>query len=237
MTYPFVIWTTQRTGSTTLANLLAALSQKTIMHEPFNKSRPLQYQNDKETLLKNLQSLSESKLYFKHCWNVHPSWTNQLIFQHIIQDNYKIILLYRSNALKMHISKELAKQTGVWGLKQKLMLSVEDELQPFDITKLKEQIKIYQSQLKTYKSQLKTKNCDFLELSYEKLFEEDVSYETRKEIISEICQFLDIDRQNIVNKEENVYEQLMNKKQNTVEEYQKIPNLKEIEQEFSTNLV
>lgn len=233
MSYPFLIWTVQRTGSTTLASILAHLSEnKVIEHEPFNTGRMLDYQGKEELLVKQLQEIKGEKFCIKHCWNVHAPNSNQLILKHLLQDNYRIILLQRDNILAMEISRQLAKQTGIWGKNNNSEnTSSFSNLSPLDISQMQKQINSYKAQLNEYKSQFKHEHIPYSNISYEQLF--DGSLEKRLKMIEEVCKFLNIDSQMMKNKSQEIKELLMNYKQNNSEMYQNIPNVKEIQEVFS----
>lgn len=228
-----VIWTVQRTGSTTLANILELLYNQSILHEPFNSNRSMAYKRDKEVLIQQLKSLQQKPISIKHCWNVHSPQYNQLILNFTIEEGYRIILLYRENALAREISSQLAKQTGVWGQSsiKKYPNYLEQELLSLNIKQMKKNIETYLEQLKEYKNYLIQKKVNFFEVSFEDLFEN--SLETRLRQIKNICQFIGVSPENMKNKHEEICDLLMNYRQNGKPIYQKIPNIKEIQQEFS----
>lgn len=232
MTKPFVIWTVQRTGSTSLANMLTLLSGEVVHHEPFNQDRFLSYQKEQNKLLESLEELKERQLNFKHCWNVHPNWCNDLILDFVLKENYSVILLYRQNMLKVQLSKELAKQTGIWGKKEKLQVNNVITLQPIDITTLKTAIDTYKTQLNKYRDRFENNSYSYQEVCFENLFEERSSFTEKLQYLGEICQFLAIDTNSFAQNKDKLYQQLVDNKQNDTQDYEKIPNFKKIKQEF-----
>lgn len=235
MTNKFVIWTVQRTGSTSLANILTLLSGEVVHHEPFNSDRFLAYDGEQDKLAERLAELEEKKLNFKHCWNVHPNWCNDAILKFVLENNYSIILLHRQNMLKVQLSKELAKQTGIWGKKEKdaVNASKEYELQPIDIEFIKQKLNSYKNDVAKYQKRFSNGEFKFIEITFEDIFGDDKSFEDRLDKVAEICHFLDIETSALNADNEKLYQQLVNNKQNTAQDYAGIPNIEAIKAEFS----
>jgi LPS sulfotransferase NodH len=222
----FLIWTVQRTGSTSLSNILQTITGQKILHEPFNSNRLLAYNNDEEVFLLQLEKLRSDSICFKHCWNVHSLQVNQSILDVTIDESYKILLLYRKNNLAREISRQLAKKTGIWGhgSLSSNQVDIEQNLSSFNIKQMKKSMDIYLDELKKYRNYLIANHSCFLEISYEDLFEG--TLEKRLKNLNIITGFLDIcsDGKN----QNKINDWLMNYKQNTEKEYSKISNLKEI---------
>jgi|GEM_PF-5701687 LPS sulfotransferase NodH len=232
MSSPFFVWTVQRTGSTTLTTILSHLSSSDVKHEPFNVNREFAYRRNKDVLIQNLDNLRGQCFCFKHCWNVHRPMFNQLIFDFFIQDGYRLILLSRSNVLAMEISRQLAKQTGVWGknTEKDHCSYIEQDFLPLDIIEITQSISSYVTRLNEYRLQLEQANINYFSLSYENIFE--TSMEQRFSLIRKLCNFLDIPSKNIEDKKTNLEDLLKDNKQNTFEVYKKIPNIDKILMKF-----
>ncbi len=231
MNYPFLIWTVQRTGSTALADICYHLSDKNVKHEPFNVDREFPY-NGKDELLQQLKKLKGEDFCFKHCWNVHRPMFNQLILDFFLEEGHKVILLSRSNVLAMEISRQLAKQTGVWGKKsgKEHRSYIDQEFLPIDIVQAAQSIGNYVASLNEYRAKLEQANIEYFTLSYEKIFE--ASMEQRFSLIEKLSEFLDIPSKNIEDKKADLVNLIKDNKQNTIDVYKKIPNIGKLATRF-----
>jgi len=225
-THPFVIWTTQRTGSTVISDILTRLIGRTVSHEPFNKNRYLAYHKDPDTLSHHLKNLDG--LCFKHCWNVHGKKINRMILDQVILDKYSFILLTRKNVLKMWLSQRIAKQTGVWGKKSVSADYFEKELRPIDIDLLKHDVIKYTRDLKQNRHLLAQEACSVFEISYEDLFEGDI--QSRFTHLDRLCRILQIAPPSI--DDASIVDLVMYHKQDTDKLYPHVPNIQDVQNAF-----
>lgn len=123
MSFPYIIWTMQRTGGTTLAALLADLSEYSgIEHEPFNPERMLGWvtkgwleTRDEEKLRADMAKALESLPLIKHCYELLPLEVNRVLMEVSCALGYRHIILDRRAEPRRVLSLELAKLTGAWG--------------------------------------------------------------------------------------------------------------------------
>ena len=123
MSHPFVIWTFQRTGGTTLSAALSdAFVGQGVTHEPFNKGREferiatiIKRNNLKEGALL-LDQVLDKGVSIKHCFELHSKKFNKLFLERLSTcQPYRHIVLMRETETERLCSLYLAKQTAVWG--------------------------------------------------------------------------------------------------------------------------
>jgi hypothetical protein len=126
VSYPFFIWTVQRTGGTSLAELLMKMSEhKSAEHEPFNWQvhKPRQFAavarnwvetKDLPTLQSGLKAIFDQQYLIKHCLELHGTPLNVRILQAAAKTNYRHILLMRRDELLRVASKYIAEANGTW---------------------------------------------------------------------------------------------------------------------------
>jgi len=148
LSHPYVIWTMRRTGGTTLASLLATLSEHSgIQHEPFNSDRMFGHipaafaqTGDAEQLRSDLrQCLAKSPL-IKHCYELMPEAFNAAFLEVSTALGYRHIVLDRRSETDRIVSLELAHLTGAWGgdAAQKIYPAIEAgevSLEPINVTR------------------------------------------------------------------------------------------------------
>lgn len=115
----------QRTGGTTLAVLLADLSEHPkAKHEPFNIERPFGFvtrqfldHGNEIRLTADMGKVLEPRPVIKHCHELVPAPLNRALMQAAVARGYRHIILERRNEADRILSLKLAEQTGVWGWK------------------------------------------------------------------------------------------------------------------------
>ena len=102
MSSPFLIWTMQRTGGTSLTELLMAMSE----HEPFNwaKKQPRQFwpiteawntHHDADALRGALDGLFAERFLIKHCYELLSMSFNLHLMQAAVGTPYRHVVLRR----------------------------------------------------------------------------------------------------------------------------------------------
>jgi hypothetical protein len=126
LSYPFLIWTVQRTGGTSLTELLMKMSEhQSADHEPFNWRRaPRQFSHitQKWVETKNDAGLAKSlqqevfaqRFLIKHCYELHGTRFAARLLKAAAQTNYRHILLLRRDELSRLASKFIAEANGTW---------------------------------------------------------------------------------------------------------------------------
>ena len=123
VSYPYIIWTMRRTGGTTLAALLATLSEHPgVAHEPFNPDRLFgaiatawAQDPDPERLHAELTEVLARRPLIKHCYELHPAPFNEILLEVATGLGYRHMVLDSRAEVDRIQSLELAKITGVWG--------------------------------------------------------------------------------------------------------------------------
>ncbi len=123
LSHPYIIWTMRRTGGTTLATLLATLSEHAgIQHEPFNDdrmfghiSRDYMQTGDAAALRRALRSNLARRPLIKHCYELTSPNFNRVFLKITTELGYRHIILDRQNETDRIVSLELAQLTGAWG--------------------------------------------------------------------------------------------------------------------------
>ena len=133
MSYPFIIWTLQRTGGTSLANLLMSLSEHPrVEHEPFNwrRAHPRQFGPVAETWVRDrdearvdasLARIFGQRHLIKHCYELPEHSArhrgapfNARLIRAVAKTDYRNILLLRRDEMGRLISKYVAEANGTW---------------------------------------------------------------------------------------------------------------------------
>ena len=126
MSYPFFIWTMQRTGGTALTELLTQISEHpSAEHEPFNwrGNHPRQFgavtrgwneTHDNAAALAAMAEIFAQRPLIKHCYELHPMPFNRLLMQATAQTDYRHIVLLRRDELARLVSRFVAQATGTW---------------------------------------------------------------------------------------------------------------------------
>lgn len=123
MTFPHVIWTLRRTGGTTLATLLADLSDHPgVQHEPFNTDRIFgevtrhwAATRDAGRLRDDMHRVLARRPVIKHCVELVPEPVNDALLRVSAALGYVQIVLDRRADVDRILSLELARHTGAWG--------------------------------------------------------------------------------------------------------------------------
>lgn len=126
MSSPYIIWTLRRTGGTTLAGLLAVLSEHSgVQHEPFNPERVFGAvttgwfeHKDEDRLRADLKRVLAKRPLIKHCFELLPDPFNRLLLEVSAELGYVQIVLDREAEVDRILSLELARLTGAWGKKE-----------------------------------------------------------------------------------------------------------------------
>lgn len=126
MSYPFVIWTMQRTGGTSLTELLMEMSEhRSAEHEPFNwaRKKPRQFwpvteawntTKNADVLRASLEGLFAQNYLFKHCYELLSMSFNMHLMQVAATTPYRHLLLLRRDEPARLVSKFIAESQGTW---------------------------------------------------------------------------------------------------------------------------
>lgn len=238
MSFPYVIWTMQRTGGTTLAALLASLSEfDGIEHEPFNRERQLGHITRNWDARKNALHLDEKialaltqRPLIKHCYELVPFEVTQSLFQMSQRRGYRHIILHRRSELDRLLSLELAKQTGAWGPEQAQEIYAQFEtetraLAPIQIETACAHAAHCQRCSQRLIDMLKGEAAQVFEINFEDLYG---VHETGILRLKALLRFLEIDVPDDLATQSRINRALSEKAQNSAELFQKIPNIEAV---------
>ncbi len=239
MSAPFIIWTMQRTGGTTLASLLSNLSEfPKIQHEPFNVERELGWitKGWRETdtpakTRKNILDALEPRPIIKHCYELVPEKFNIELLTTTKKLGYKHFILDRRDEQKRILSLELAKLTGAWGGKgvrenYDSIRSGKTKLENMNKSRaLAHMAKCYNSRLILSK-QMKRCGVSPFVVYFEDVYSD---LEAGKKRISEMLSFVDITPSDFDDYDKRVDEALLTRGQNSASIMDLVPNFLDVQ--------
>lgn len=175
---PFVIWTLQRTGSTTLARTLQSHTGERVLHEPFGRNRPFaavaqvfQKDSDSERARAELHAALAERPSLKICIEVHQKPFIDLLLTALMERGYGHAFLTRASLPRL-LSFQFAKKTKIWGPKG--AKANRDKIEAFPqrlpVKKLVEREKKGLSTLRAIRESLVAAGIDAPELSFETLY-------------------------------------------------------------------
>lgn len=228
----------QRTGGTTLAELLASLSEfDGIEHEPFNRERGLGHITRNWDALQISRRLDEEiaqalkqRPLIKHCYELVPFEVTQSLFLMSQRFGYRHIFLHRRSELDRLLSLELAKQTGAWGPEQaqEIYAQFKSEtraLAPVQIETARAHAAHCQRCSQRLTELLKSEVAQVFEISFEDLYG---VHETGILRLKALLRFLEIDVPDGLATQTRINRALSQKAQNSAELFQKIPNIEAV---------
>ena len=241
MSKPFFIWTMQRTGGTSFANLLIEMSEyPQVLHEPFNKERTFGNVTKKfhegDDITKDLDAIFKSKSNIKHCYELNQIGKefNAQILDAVARADYKHIFLSREDEILRLTSCFLAIQTGVWGArkmhKYEDIISGKSFLKPFDIDAVIKHYLLCKDSTAYIKTILNEKNISYRTITFEDLYTG--SKEARLKHIHQIFEFIEFDSKTIQAYSEETDKRIFHSSQQSASIYQYIPNYKETKREL-----
>lgn len=225
----FVIFASPRTGSTSLAKVLAESIDVKMVIEPFhenysiwNPGEPNYHKiiTSPETMN---QALNEIFGKFSAIKVLDYQFPQDIYEALLSRKELKILFLRRKNLLDGAISTAVAHQTSQWHKQDDQ--TVYGNLKPIDVQEIKDWMENVSKMNKTYDKFLKeNRTGDYLELFYEDLYSD--NFDNNKQNLQQICSFLDISMPS--DEEINKYMTPSEAKINYQDIYRKIPNYEEL---------
>ena len=243
MSYPFFIWTMQRTGGTALTDLLMQMSEHPkAEHEPFNwaKKKPRQFwpiteawantKNEGE-LLTSLDEIFSQRLLIKHCYELHGMPFNLHLMKAAAKAEYRHILLLRRDESSRLISKFIAEAQGTWfkDYASKVFKEVahgQRKLEPFPVERVVAHYKQCRENTRLIRANLKKSGVDCVEIFYEDLYVGE--HEPRLARAHELLDFLGFTPPEVANSEKKIQHTIFHSGQNSRAVAPFVPNLKEV---------
>ncbi len=223
-----LLFSFERSGSTTLLHLLNNILEMELFHEPFNKYESRYFkQKNSHGLQTSLAAIKEKYPGFKHVQG-HLSFEEN---QELLHDSdFHIIFLYRKNPYARSMSIFLSNQTKIWHKDQQKRLA--HKKSAIEIDHVQKEIDSYETRIGIYKKFLQDSKIPHTELTYESLFGEEVSPESKVEILKEAFQ-----SERSLPSDDDLLEKVKDflspkKKYNTQQIYRQIPNMEEIDAMF-----
>jgi len=243
VSHPFFIWTVQRTGGTSLAELLMKMSEhKSAEHEPFNwrVHKPRQFAavarnwaetKDLPTLQSALKAIVDERYLIKHCFELHGTPLNLKILQAATKAGYRHILLLRQDELSRLVSKFIAEANGTWFKDYAAevyagIAAGKRQLQPLPVDQI---VAAYEHVHRTtgrIRDALDQPGVDRQHVWYEDIYTGD--RETRMEHLNALFRFLDFSPETIAAHQADIEKKIFAGGQNTGNILQFVPNLDEV---------
>ncbi|MEE2946322.1 MAG: hypothetical protein VX444_14220 [Pseudomonadota bacterium] len=183
MSYPYIIWTMQRSGGTALADLLAGFSDHpTIQHEPFNAERRFgaitqawSERFDGAKLERDLMGALRNRPAIKHCYELVPGAINSALITVARLLDYRCIVLVRECEVDRVLSLQLAKMTGAWGKDDaqtayEAFVSGERRLGDINIAEAERHLRLCRERSDWLRDVTRRDPRSFLELSFAQVF-------------------------------------------------------------------
>ncbi|MEL6205223.1 MAG: hypothetical protein AAFR47_07915 [Pseudomonadota bacterium] len=154
MPEPFIVWAFQRTGGTTLFNLLGRFfGHGPSYFEPFNPANAAGYitktfkeTKDEGRLRADMEGFLAQGRPIKNCYELHPLPLQHCCFEVSREMGFRHAILDRRDDVSRVFSRELALLTGAWGKTQADeiypdFLSGKREMPPMDIARLRSNLR------------------------------------------------------------------------------------------------
>jgi len=228
----FIIFSLARTGSTTLARVVNACAGKTVcLDEPFNPvSRVKSVPTSIAELRVEVEQIFSSNSGFKHVWHpqgwpFHAPSLNEWL---LLESNARIIFLTRRNILQRVVSIQISEQVRVWHpeLPDEYAAFEDHEFAPLDETRIEWHVKNEMSAIAECRSAVNASGVEWLDLSYEELFEDGLSPDQRHQRLSGVLTFIGQKQTAPVVALDEVYRR--NRKINSRATYIRIPGIDRI---------
>jgi LPS sulfotransferase NodH len=244
---PFILYSPQRTGSTTLACLLDCHPGVRCALEPFNPgyTGPAAYLcqllRQTQGIDAAIRSLWETFNGCKHIWHADgwpfrddPTLNHRLL----VSCSASIILLQRKNLLRRAISGQISAQIGIWvpSSKEDWRLIREHHFTALDIGQLRADIASERAEHDRVCALAAASGKPWIEVSYEDFFADGLPMERQLEAVQALFAFLGIDRvtdEARLAKMRRLFDPAYTGFQNAAS-YRKIPNIAEVERELGS---
>jgi hypothetical protein len=231
-----MIATDERCGGTTLAVTVQKLIGRRLVHDPFHPRKRRDYPASTEREIAHSVHKIRTELGGAKCsWKLHPLATYLQILDEFQRQGFKIVFLWRRNALQRQLSLALARLTGIWDLyheenaKGYRAVSVP----VLDVGRLAEHIERYHEKLEGVASHLRQRYIDHFAIEFQSVYGPDVTFEARLQVIARLAGFLGVDPGRVHEMSARFRHLTPDKRLNGVESYRRVPNIEEIERALS----
>ena len=244
MSHPFMIWTMQRTGGTTLADLLMDMSEhRRAQHEPFNfrqdtgSTRQFGHihrawagTRDDAALVKALADIFAQRYLIKHCYEFNPEFSLRLAEVAATSGYRHIHLLRRNEALRL-ISRFVAEAHETWFQQRSTrvftkVIEGQHELSPLPVKAVVEHYRRCERALNDVRQCMRKLDLDVREIDYEDLYVGE--REARTARLDALLAFLDFSPEVIERNRSKIERKIFKGGQDTASVMQFVPNLGEV---------
>jgi Methyltransferase domain len=243
VSYPFFIWTVQRTGGTSLADLLMRMSEfKSAEHEPFNWriNKPRQFAavarnwyetKDVPALQSGLKAIFAEQYLIKHCYELHGTPLNVRILRATAKTQYRHILLRRRDELSRLVSKYIAEANGTWFKDYASEVYAEIAagsrgLRPLPVEEIVATYQHVSRATDRIQEVLRQLGVPWREVWYEDIYTGD--RETRTQHLNGLFRFLGFSSETIAAHQDEIEEKIFSSGQNTRDILRFVPNLTDV---------
>ncbi len=239
MSYPFILWTMQRTGGTALAELLMTISEwQAAEHEPFNRDRQFgavtaafAMNRDEDQLEKDLAAIFAQGYLIKHTYELRNKALNAAVLHAAVKAGYRHLLLVRRDEFSRLVSKFVAEANGTWfkgyaGRVYEKIRTGERSLGPIPIEKIVAAYQHCREMTDEIRSSLQAVAPDFHEVDYEDLYTGEES--ARRARLDELFRFLDFPPARIEAERASIEEKVLGEGMDTRSIMPFLPNLNEV---------
>jgi LPS sulfotransferase NodH len=236
MSYPFIIWTMQRTGGTSLADLLMEMSEHPrAEHEPFNRDRQFgavttawSDTHDEAALSEAIAGILEQRFLIKHTYELRDMALNAAILRAAAATDYRHVFLQRQDELARLVSKYIAEANGTWfnDYATKVYTKIRAGDRRLGAIPVEELIKSYhrcRQATEQVRELMKKLGIAVHDVTYEELYIGD--RENRLRAFNRLCKFLDLEPEVIELNGAHIEEKLFHGSQNTRSILDFVPNL------------
>jgi LPS sulfotransferase NodH len=257
MSYPFIIWTIQRTGGTSLANLLMAMSEHPrAEHEPFNWRRPKQRQfgavaenwfRDKNAADTDaaLAKIFSRRFLIKHCYELpehcerrHGAAFNVRLMRAAAKTDYRHVLLWRRDELARLVSRFIAEANGTWfddyaSQVYDDIVNRRRELKPLPVDTVVKHYRHCLAVTEQVRAQAKRFGVRFFEIAYEDIYQGE--REARMARLGALLQFIGIDPDTIERHAADIEDRIFRRRFDTGAVARFVPNLDVVKAALAEN--
>ncbi len=243
MSSPFLIWTMQRTGGTSLTELLMAMSEhRSAEHEPFNwaKKQPRQFwpiteawntHHDADALRGALDGLFAERFLIKHCYELLSMSFNLHLMQAAVGTPYRHVVLRRRDEPSRLVSKFIAESQGTWfkDYARKVFTQVAEgdrKLAPLPVDRVVGHYRHSEDSTKFINDTLASLDVPRLEIWYEDLYTG--TRESRLGYLNQLLDFLGFSPAEVAEHRALVDEKIFQSGQNTRSVASLLPNLGDV---------
>jgi len=225
----------RRTGGTTLASLLATLSEHAgIQHEPFNRERMFGHvsatfvqSGDLDRMRADMHDCLAKRPLIKHCYEIVSEPLNAMFLEVSTALGYRHIVLDRRRETDRILSLELAHLTGAWGgdAAQEIYPSIEAgevTLEPIDTARALREMRLCDARRKAFADRMEAADVAPFVIYFEDVYSDP---QEGRALIARLLAFLGIRPEDHKDYDKLVSDALLKRGQNSARILQAVPDV------------